>query len=188
MDLADPSWKGRVSFSPSGADFQAIVSAVVDLEGEQAAAAWLEGLKANGRIYQGNNVVMNSVNAGEVDAGVIYHYYWYRDQAESGENSDSSKLHYFGNQDPGAFLSVSGSGVLQSSDHQKEAQQFLRYLSGPKGQQVLADSYALEYPLNPAVEPPEPLTPLDELDAPTIDIATLNGPTVIELMQNAGLL
>src|SRR5689334_12798650 len=60
MDLADPAWKGRTSFSPSGADFQAIVSAVLQLKGEKATAAWLKGLKANGTVYQGNNVVMNS--------------------------------------------------------------------------------------------------------------------------------
>jgi iron(III) transport system substrate-binding protein len=188
MDLADPTWKGRISFSPSGADFQAIVSAVLHLKGENAAATWLDGLKANGTVYQGNNVVLDAVNAGEVDAGVIYHYYWYRDQEESGENSDNSQLHYFGNQDPGAFVSVSGAGVLKSSDQQKAAQSFLRYLSGPKGQQVLADSYALEYPLNSQVPAPEPLQPLADLDAPTVDIATLNGPKVVELMQDAGLL
>jgi iron(III) transport system substrate-binding protein len=188
MDLADPAWKGRIAFSPTGADFQAIVSAVVDLEGKDAAEKWLDGLKANGTVYQGNNVVLNQVNAGQVDAGVIYHYYWYRDQEESGANSDNSALHYFGNQDPGAFVSVSGAGVLESSEHKKEAQEFLRYLSGPKGQRALADSYALEYPLNPQVPAPSPLKPLSELDPPSIDIATLNGPVVVQLMQDAGLL
>ena len=32
-------------------------------------------------------------------------------------------MHYFGNKDPGAFLSVSGAGVLATSKHQKQAQQ-----------------------------------------------------------------
>ena len=35
--------------------------------------------------YDGNNVVLESVNAGESAVGIIYHYYWYRDQAESGD-------------------------------------------------------------------------------------------------------
>ena len=38
LDFADPEWKGRVAFSPTGADFQAIVSAVLELEGEEATA------------------------------------------------------------------------------------------------------------------------------------------------------
>ena len=61
-------------------------------------------------------MVLESVNAGEVEAGIIYHYYWYRDQKEAGENSDSSELYFFGDQDPGAFVSVSGAGVLASSE------------------------------------------------------------------------
>ena len=188
LDLAKPEWKGKISFSPSGADFQAIVSAVLETKGEAATKEWLDGIKANGTVYQGNNVVLESVNAGEVDAGVIYHYYWYRDQAESGENSDNTKLHFFGDKDPGAFVSVSGAGVLKSSKNQADAQKFLAYISGEKGQQALADSYALEYPLNPAVSLKPPVKPFSELDPPPIDVAKLNGPKVISLMQEVGFL
>jgi iron(III) transport system substrate-binding protein len=188
MDLSGPRWKGRIAFSPSGADFQAIVSAVVDVKGAAAAKTWLEGLKTNGKVYQGNNVVLKAVNDGEVDAGIIYHYYWYRDQAESGANSDNTQLHYFADKDAGAFLSVSGAGVLKSSKHQAEAQEFVKYLSGVAGQRALAASYALEYPLNPAVPANRAIKPLAELDPPLIEISTLNGPKVIDLMQQAGLL
>ena len=107
-----------MAFSPTGADFQAIVSAVVATEGEDRAAEWIQGLADNGTVLENNLVVMEAVNAGEVDTGIIYHYYWYRDQKEAGENSDSSQLHFFGNRDPGAFLSVSGAGVLASSEKQ----------------------------------------------------------------------
>lgn len=188
LDLAKPEWEGKISFSPSGADFQAIVSAVLETKGEAATKEWLAGIKANGTVYQGNNVVLESVNAGEVDAGVIYHYYWYRDQAESGENSDNTKLHFFGDKDPGAFVSVSGAGVLKSSKKQADAQKFLAYLSGEKGQQALADSYAFEYPLNPAVSLKPPVKPFSELDPPLIDVAKLNGPKVISLLQEVGFL
>ena len=37
MDLAKPEWKGRVGIAPAGADFQAIVSAVVALKGDAGA-------------------------------------------------------------------------------------------------------------------------------------------------------
>ena len=188
LDLAEPAWQGRISFSPTGADFQAIVSAVLATQGEEATREWLAGLKRNGAVYDGNNVVLEAVNAGESDAGVIYHYYWYRDQEESGENSDSSRLHYFGNQDPGAFLSVSGAGVLASSDDAGDAQRFVRFLAGEKGQQVIADSYALEYTLNPAVDLGRGVRPLDQLEPPDVDVSDLNGPEVVELMQEAGFL
>src|SRR5665811_1348146 len=51
MDLAGPQWKDKVGISPAGADFQAIVSAVLSLKGEPATAAWLKGLKDNAKVY-----------------------------------------------------------------------------------------------------------------------------------------
>jgi iron(III) transport system substrate-binding protein len=188
LDFAQPEWKGRIAFSPTGADFQAIVSAVLATQGEAKTQAWLKGLAANGTTYDGNNVVLQAVNDGEVEAGIIYHYYWYRDQAESGDNSDHSALHFFGDQDPGAFVSTSGAGVLASSDHQSDAQKFVHFLADAEGQQAMADSYALEYPLNPDVSLGHGVKPFDSLQPPTVDIASLNSQRVVELMQDAGLL
>jgi iron(III) transport system substrate-binding protein len=188
LDFAEPEWQGRVGFSPTGADFQAIVSAVLELEGEEATRTWLEGLKANGVILQNNLVVMQSANAGEIDAGIAYHYYWYRDREESGSDSDSSALHFFGDQDPGAFLSVSGAGILKSSEHPEAAEEFVDWLTGTEAQQAMAESYALEYPLNPEASLNPDVKPFDELEPPTVDVSSLNGPQVTELMTEAGLL
>ncbi len=188
LDFAEPEWKGRISFSPTGADFQAIVSAVLELEGADATLAWLTGLKENGVIVQNNLVVMQSVNSGEVDAGLAYHYYWYRDRAENGSDSDQSALHFFGNQDPGAFLSISGAGILASSEHSEAAEKFLTWLTSTGAQQAMADSYALEYPLNPGVTPNPDIKAFDELEPPKVDVSSLNGPQVTELMTRAGLL
>jgi len=188
MDLAKPAWNGKVGISPAGADFQAIVSAVLALKGEPATVAWLEGLKANAKVYQGNGAVMKAVNAGEISSGVIYHYYWYKDQAESGANSKNVKLKYFGDKDPGAFLSISGAGVIKSGKHQAQAQQLVKYLNGAAGQKVLADSKALEYPIGNGAAANPVLKPLSELSPPVVNVSTLNGPKVVELMQQAGLL
>ncbi len=188
MEFAEPEWKGRISFSPTGADFQAIVSAVLETQGEEKTRAWLKGLAANGEELQNNLVVLQSVNAGDVEAGIAYHYYWYRDQKEAGDNSDDSALHFFNSQDPGAFVSVSGAGVLKSSEHQADAQRFIEFLTSTAGQQAMADSYALEYPLNPEVDLGQGVKPFSELEPPTIDVSSLNGPEVTRLMTEAGLL
>ena len=66
LDLQEPAWKGRWAASPSGADFQAIVSALLALKGEAATEAWLAGMKTNSTAYQGNRTVMAAVNAGEI--------------------------------------------------------------------------------------------------------------------------
>ena len=188
LELAEPEWEGRISFSPTGADFQAIVAGMLDLEGEQATRDWLEGIKANGTVYDGNNVVLEAVDSGESDVGIIYHYYWYRDLAEGGDVSDDSELYYFGNQDPGAFVSVSGAGVLASSDRKDDAERFIEFLVGEQGQQGLADSYALEYPLNPAIELDPPVKPFSELQPPQVNVSDLDAEAVVDLMTEVGFL
>jgi iron(III) transport system substrate-binding protein len=188
MDLAQPRWKGKIGIAPAGADFQAIVSAVVATKGEAAGAQWLKGLKENAKAYQGNGAVMKAVNSGELQAGIIYHYYWYKDRAESGANSKNTELHYFGNKDPGAFVSISGAGVLRSSKHQAEAQQLVKYLTGKDGQKALADSGSMEYAITAAMPANSKLKPLAALGQPDVDPAKLNGPRVVEMMQQAGLL
>ena len=188
MELAEPEWAGRLSFSPTGADFQAIVAAILELEGEDATRAWLEGIKENGTVYDGNNVVLEAVNSGESEVGIVYHYYWERDREEGGDVHGDSAQYYFADQDPGAFVSVSGAGVLASSDRQDDAQAFVKFLASTEGQQAIADSYALEYPLNPDVSLDPPVKPFADLEPPRVDASTLNSEKVIELMQDAGLL
>ncbi|MDO1582314.1 iron ABC transporter substrate-binding protein [Rhizobium oryzicola] len=186
LDLADPAWKGRWGASPAGADFQAIVGALLSLKGEQDTAKWLKAMKENSVAYKGNSVAMKAVNAHEVEGAVIYHYYWFGDQAKTGENSKNVGLHYFRNQDPGAFLSVSGGGVLKSSKHQKEAQEFLKFVTGKGGQDILKNGTSYEYAING--ESNEKLVPIKDLQAPKVDASKLDSKKVVELMTAAGLL
>jgi iron(III) transport system substrate-binding protein len=188
LDLADPAWQGRWGASPGGADFQAIVSALLSLKGEQVTRDWLAGMKANYKNYTGNNAVMQGVNSGEIDGGIIYHYYWYRDQAKTKENSANTELLFFGDKDPGAFVSVSGGGVLKTAKRAAQAQQFLAFITGPEGQKALADSAEYEYTVGSGVPAHSALKPLKELDAPLVDPSALNGPQVIDLMTQAGLI
>jgi iron(III) transport system substrate-binding protein len=188
LDLADPSWKGRWAASPAGADFQAIVSAMLQLKGEAATAAWLKAMKENSTAYKGNSTVMKAVNAGEIDGGVIFHYYYFGDQAKTGENSKNIGQHYFKNQDPGAFVSISGGGVLASSKHPREAQAFLKWVTGKGGQDVLKTGTSYEYAVGKDAASNPKLVPLADLQAPKVDPATLNSKKVIDLMTQAGLL
>ena len=188
LDLANPEWKGKWAASPSGADFQAIVSALLELKGEAATEEWLKGMKENFKAYKGNSTAMKAVNAGEVDAALIYHYYYYGDQAKTGENSNNVTPYYFKNQDPGAFVSVSGGGVLKTSKNQEAAQEFLKYVTGKKGQEILKDGTSFEYAIASDVPANEKLVPIAELQAPTVDPAKLNSEKVTELMTSAGLL
>jgi iron(III) transport system substrate-binding protein len=188
LDLADPAYEGRVGIAAGGADFQAIVSAVLALEGEDATREWLTGLENNAEVYASNTAVMQAVDEGQVDVGVMYHYYWYRDQAENGLVGDDAELHYFRNQDPGAFVSVSGAGVLASSDQPEQAQRLVRFLTDRAAQERLAGSSALEYAVGTGVASAEALPPLADLQAPDVDPGGLSSPEVTALMQEVGLL
>jgi len=188
LDLEQPAWRRRWGGAPAKADFQAIVSALLELEGEQATAQWLAGMKAGAKIYNDNIATMKAVNAGEVDGGIIYHYYWFRDQANTKEGSGNTALHYFKNQDPGAFVCLSGGGVLKSSKKQDQAQQFIKFVTGKAGQEVLEKGTSFEYPVASDVPANPALPPLDSLQAPKVDPSTLDAQKVTDLMTKAGLL
>lgn len=188
LDLADAKWKGHWAASPSGADFQAIVGALLELKGEKVTADWLKAMKANSTAYRGNSVAMKAVNAGEVDGAVIYHYYYFGDQAKTAENSGNVGLHYFRHQDPGAFLSTSGAGVLASSKHKKEAEAFVKWMSGRHGQAVLRDGDSFEYAIATGAESNPKLEPIAKLQAPKVEPSKLDSKKVTELMTAAGLL
>jgi iron(III) transport system substrate-binding protein len=187
-ELADASWKGRWAASPSGADFQAIVAAYLQLKGEEATAAWLKGMKENATAVRGNRAAMAAVNKGEFDGALIYHYYWFGDQAGTKENSANVALHYFRNQDPGAFVSISGGGVLASSKHKEQALQFLKWVTGPGGQKVLREGSSFEYAIGVNDAANSALEPLVDLDPPKVDPVALDNKKVVELMTTAGLL
>ncbi|MEO5609155.1 MAG: iron ABC transporter substrate-binding protein [Ornithinibacter sp.] len=188
MDLADPKYAGKWGAAPAGADFQAIVAGMLEAKGEAATSAWLDGLKKNATVYQNNIATMKAVNAGQVPMGIMYHYYWYRDQALTKDGSENTQLHYFKNQDVGAFVSVSGAGVLASSKHPEDAQRFVAWISSSKGQAAIAASKSMEYAVGTG-QPSDPALPaLDTLEAPAIDPFTLDGPAVIDLMTEAGII
>ena len=188
MDLVDPRYAGKWGAAPAGADFQAIVAGMLEAEGEAATSAWLDGLKKNAKVYQNNIATMKAVNAGQVPMGIMYHYYWYRDQALTKDGSKNTQLHYFKDEDVGAFVSVSGGAVLRSSKHADDAQKFLAHITSPEGQGAIGASKSMEYAVG-VDQPSDPaLPPLASLEAPTIDPFTLDGPTVIELMTQAGII
>jgi iron(III) transport system substrate-binding protein len=187
MDLAGSDWKGHWAASPGGADFQAIVSAILELKGSAATSAWLKAMKTNATAYRGNSAVLKAVNAGQIDGGIIYHYYWFGDQAKTGENSNDTALHYFRNQDPGAFVSLSGGGVLASSKHKKEAEAFLKWIVGKGGQAILRTGTSFEYAVGIGEASNPKLVPLSDLQAPAVDPSMLNSKEVTDLMTQAGL-
>lgn len=191
MDLANPKWAGKLGIAPGETDFQPIITSIADTHGSAAALAWLEGVKANAgsHIYPDNETLTSEVNSGQVEIGLINHYYWYRLRAGLGAGAMHSALHYFAPGDPGYVLNVSGAGILASSTHQAAAQKFLAFLISAAGQRIIAQSDSFEYPLRPGVAANSQLPPLSSLHPDPADtIAKLgDGSTALQLLQQAQL-
>jgi iron(III) transport system substrate-binding protein len=189
LDLANARWKGKLAIAPSEPDFVPIVSAVDKLDGRAATTRWLEGFAANAKRYNDNEGIVAAVEDGQVDAGIINHYYWYAQVAEVGRANVHSKLYYFGHKDPGALVDISGAGALKSGNHHALAQRFLAFLLSTEGQSAMTHSGDWEYPLNASVAPPPGLKPFASLEPPDVGPADLgDGSAALKLMQQAGLL
>jgi iron(III) transport system substrate-binding protein len=186
LDLAKPAWKGKLAIAPSEADFQPVVAAVIELKGLARARTWLQGFKANAKVYNDNEGIVAAVERGQVAAAIIDHYYWFR---ASGGRSMTSRLHYIGHRDPGALIDVSGVGALASSKHAALAQRFLAFAVSRAGQRTLVTSGDFEYPLAAGVPAAPQLRPLAKLAPPRISIAQLgDGTAALRLLQAVGLL
>lgn len=187
-DLAKPEWKGRLGIAPGETDFAPVVTRMIKTDGADAAKKWLEGLKANAKVYDSNEDLSVAVNAGEVEGGVIDHYYWFRLRDEKSAADTHAKLHYFAKGDPGALVDVSGAAVLKNGKHQQAAQAFLAYLDGKDAQQLIAASESYEYPLVAGVQGKAELSPIDSIGT-VADVAQLgDGKEALQLLQDTGLL
>ncbi|MEL0248691.1 MAG: extracellular solute-binding protein, partial [Actinomycetota bacterium] len=88
FDLTDEQWRGQVAIAPTNGSFQAFVTAMRVAAGEDATREWLQGLVDNDvQLYEKNGLIRDAVDAGEVQLGLINHYYWFEKAAEVGEDA-----------------------------------------------------------------------------------------------------
>jgi iron(III) transport system substrate-binding protein len=166
-------WEGRIGWVPTNASFQSFVTAFRLLEGDEAARAWLEGIKDNNPVDLPNNsAAVEAVANGEVDVAFVNHYYLFRFLAEQGEDF-KARNYFMKNGDVGALVNVAGAGILDSSDHKDDAARFIEYMLQVEAQQYFANE-TYEYPLIEGVEVDPLLTPLSELRPPQLDLSELS--------------
>ena len=188
-DLTDPRWSGQVGIAPTNSSFQAFVTALRVLEGEDAARAWLEAMVANDvQIYPKNTPIRDAVNAGEIDLGLINHYYWYRLTAEIGAENSRAQLSFLEAGDAGSIVNVTGAGLLAPAASDADALEFIEYLISDEGQQYFVDN-TFEYPLAGDVESPTGLPGLGSLTNPKLDLSDLDSlADTTALLAEVGLL
>jgi iron(III) transport system substrate-binding protein len=183
-DLMDPSWKGRIGIAPTNASFQAFVTAIRVLEGEQAAVDFLTAMKENAVLFEKNSIILQAVEDGVVDAGLINHYYWFELATEVGSENMKSKIVWFQDGDIGNLINVAGVAVVSDNP---SANVFAKWLLGETAQQYFVER-TREYSMT-GVPEVAGLKPLSEIKAPKIDLSDLESlAQTLELIRKAGLL
>lgn len=185
-ELTEPEWQGKVGWAPTNGSFQAFVTALRLVEGDDRALEWLEGMRDNGAVvYNNNTAIVEALGRGEIELGLVNNYYLYRFLAE---DPDFPVAQHYTRGDAGSMINVAGVAILDTTDQQEEAEAFIRYLLTPEGQEFFAQE-TKEYPLVVGIDPPENQLTIDEINPPRIDLsdlADLEG--TLELLQQVGVL
>ena len=188
FDLTDEQWRGQVAIAPTNGSFQAFVSAMRAAAGEDATREWLQGLVDNDiQLYEKNGLIRDAVDAGEVQLGLINHYYWYEKAAEVGQDAMTVQLQFAEPGDPGALVNVSGACIVRPTDNADGARALMEWLLSESAQRWFVET-TFEYPLVASVEGPDGVPPLSQVQGPDILLAELEDlPGTLLMLQDVGL-
>ena len=191
FQLTDPKWKGKVGWAPTNASFQAFVTAMRLTAGEEKTLQWLEAMKANdARAYDKNSLIRDAIANGEIEVGLINHYYVLEAVNEEGVDPKSYpvKIHFFPSADAGSLINISGIGIPQSAGQKANAEKFTSFVLSRQGQEYFAQEVG-EYPLVPGVKQDPSLPPLSKVAHPKVDLTQLDQvQQTVQLLQKAGVL
>ena len=187
FDLVQPEWRGRVGWAPANGSFQAFVTAMRRIHGEDETREWLEGMIANGvREYPKNSPQVQAVGDGELDIGLVNHYYLFRFTAEDPDFPAAN--HFTDAGDAGELINVAGVGLVAASDDEGPALRFIEYLLSRSGQEYFRNQTS-EYPLSAGVEARPELVPLEDLNPPSLALTSLSDlDGTLELLREVGAL
>ena len=185
MALSD--FEGDMGWAPSYPSCQGFVTAMRQIEGEEATREWLEEIVDSGiEDYPDERAVSQAVANGEIDAGFANHYYIQRVLDGS---PDAPIETAFTEGDAGSIFDIAGAAVIDQTDRPEMAENFVRHLLSAEAQEYFAVE-TFEYPVIPEVDPVGRLPAIDELDVPNLRIAELDLSDVdatIDLMRDVGI-
>jgi iron(III) transport system substrate-binding protein len=176
--------------APTNASFQTFVTALRVQHGDAKAKEFLTGLQANDpHVRDGNVVLVEDVNAGKIPVALVNHYYLGEVAKEHGTTPEALKvkLHFFGDGDTGALVSVAGVGVLKKAAQDPDAKAFVDYLLSADAQRYFAEQ-TFEYPVIAGAPAPNYVPALAELKVPAIDLHDLDHlEGTISMIKESGL-
>ncbi|TVP68914.1 MAG: iron ABC transporter substrate-binding protein [Leptolyngbya sp. LCM1.Bin17] len=169
--LTEPEWNGRVGWAPTNGSFQAFVTAMRLTEGEERTKEWLEDLMANDAVALRNNTaIVEALGRGEVEIGLVNNYYLGRFKAE---DPNFPVAQHNTQDDAGAMINVAGVAIINTTEQEEAALAFIEFLLTPEAQRYFAEE-TNEYPLVSGIPGPADQIPLDQIQAPDIDLSDLD--------------
>ena len=187
-DLTKPAYKARIGIAPSNASFQAFVTALINEKGAQFAENWLKTMKDNGaQIYLKNSAIVEAIDKGEIDLGLVNHYYTWEVSQALGRDINVENG-FFAPGDIGNLVNVSGVGIMATSEKQQAALDLINYLTSEVAQaKFVEDTH--EYSLIPGSKAPASLPELKSIGSPKVDLASLEKVQATQdLLTKVGLL
>ena len=178
-DLADPKWRGRVLVRSSENIYnQSLLASIIAVHGEDAAAAWAEGVVQNmARPPQGGDRdQVKDVAAGVGDVAITNTYYvgLLLNGDDEGDRELAQKVGmFFPNQgDRGAHVNVSGAGVTAHSPNPENAVRLLEFLTDAEAQTGYAEAN-YEYPVKSGIAWAKTLQEWGEFRPDTLNLSVL---------------
>ena len=161
--LADQKFKGRLGLAPTNSSFIAMITCMIELDGEEKVSEWLTNINAlEYTEYPKNSPQVAAADAGELDIGMINHYYTLRLLAENG---DSPVKNVFLDGGCGAMVMPAGAGVLSSSQNKPAALAFIEFLHSKAVQEHFTNT-VYEFPLVDGIIPHKNLPDIKSLNSP----------------------
>tara|TARA_Y100000590_G_scaffold190333_1_gene216611 strand:+ start:1031 stop:2047 length:1017 start_codon:yes stop_codon:yes gene_type:complete len=187
LDFVNPEWEGRLAWAPLNGSFLSFVTALRVIEGENKAREWVEGIHANDvKVFPNNISILAAVARGEVEVGLVNHYYLHRFIQEEGEDFGARNHYVSGG--AGALVNVAGVGILKLSKSKDNATALADYLLSSSAQEYFAQQ-TTEYPLIQGVDPVGQLPPLGSLNPPDLDLGDIDDlEGTLQLLRDVGVI
>ncbi len=189
FDLTDARYRGRVAIPATNGSFVDWFTVFRDQYGSDVASRWLNSMVANdARYYPNNRSIVEAAGRGEIDMGLVNHYYQYQEAATAGDRHRAAN-HDLADGDIGSLLIITAATITADSDNRQAANELIGYLlSEPVQRYFSAETF--EYPLAAGVEPADVLPPLKALEIGSVDFDGLGGgfAETIAIIEASGIL
>lgn len=171
-DLTSPEWKGRLGIAPTNASFQAFVTAMIQTRGEAETEKWLRAIVANDpKYFEKNSLIVEAIDAGKIDAGLVNHYYIFEVAEELGREIKVQNA-FFAPGDIGNLINASGLGILKTSQKADSGKKLIDFLLSDQAQTFFVNQVN-EYSVVDSALKPAGMIPLSEIKAPKVELAQL---------------